>query len=352
MAKFHQVIDLLERRILRGDYSLKGVPAERILADEIGVSRMTARKAIQAVIDKGLLTRQPNGRLQVATASDGKAHYQIAFLAPAWSSNSWDHWRRILERTAAQFDATIRPVDYVHWDDPVVSETLEGFDGVFLMTMAESMPDGLLAKLKSRQTPVVVLDTDASAWGIPSVHFFPAVFVQRVLDHLAELGHRSVDCLNTQPVDGNINERIEQWNLWRAAHNCAGNLINDPVEPYELTVVHAHRVLTNLMRSNRLRSTALLCTTEATAIGAMRAITDQGLKVGRDISVCAVDDDGLAQYLTPSLTALKMPQVDAYFSVCLKWMMGGGKQWAGSLCLRPATIELFKGESTGRARDK
>ena len=51
-AKFQRVVAVLERRIRRGDYLLRPLPGERRIAEETGVSHMTARKAVRALLDR------------------------------------------------------------------------------------------------------------------------------------------------------------------------------------------------------------------------------------------------------------------------------------------------------------
>jgi DNA-binding GntR family transcriptional regulator len=68
---FTEVMEAIERRIAAGEFMLKGLPGERKLAEELGVSYMTARKAVLTLIDKQVLARKPNGSLIVHELHQG-----------------------------------------------------------------------------------------------------------------------------------------------------------------------------------------------------------------------------------------------------------------------------------------
>src|SRR5205807_225087 len=93
--------------------------------------------------------------------------------------------------------------------------------------------------------------------------------------------------------------------------------------------------------------TALCCTTAPAAIGAMRAMRDRRIEVGKDVSVGVINDEGLGRYLSPSLTSIEMPAPEPYLAVCLDWMRRAGAGWVGSLLLQPQQLPLYVGESTG-----
>ncbi|MCC8027809.1 MAG: LacI family DNA-binding transcriptional regulator [Clostridium sp.] len=52
---------------------------------------------------------------------------------------------------------------------------------------------------------------------------------------------------------------------------------------------------------------ALFCSNDVTAIGAMRAIQETGCRIPRDVSIISIDDIDTAQYLSPMLTTVHMP---------------------------------------------
>lgn len=53
--------------------------------------------------------------------------------------------------------------------------------------------------------------------------------------------------------------------------------------------------------------TAIFCANDATAIGAIKALTEKRYKVPRDISVISIDDIELARYSAPMLTTIHVP---------------------------------------------
>ncbi len=342
MAKYTTIASLLEKRIRHGDYAMKEIPPERELAMEMGASRKTTRRAVQHLIDSGLLIRQPNGRLAVSRASDGNpVPLQLAFLAHTTQSAEVQRTRTALDQVAAEIGARVRPILYTHWDDAQILDVFDGFDGVFLFPRPEPMPPWLIDRMRDGATPAVVLNTDLSHLGVRSVRLFPPVFVQKLLDHLKEQGHESVDCLNTECAAYNaMEQRIEQWQLWRMAHGIKGRLINDP----DGSPMNSYRTMLPILKSGQFKATSLFCTTVAAAVGAMRAFYECGYQVGKDVAVCTVNGEGMAQYLVPSVTCLELQDLRPYLRVALEWMKTG--EWVGSLLVQPSDITIFYGEST------
>lgn len=353
--KAEQIEQILELRLKHGDYQGRELPTERELSVELTVSRATARKAVQRLIDRQLLARLPNGR--VAASRQGADGMRLAFLVPSLSSQDIERWRLAIERAAAMFGASVRTMLYVHWDDPTIVDALESFDGVLITMSCEEVPPRILHKLRGAGRHVAVLGRDLTAHGIPSVDLFPPVFLQRLLDHLAEEGHRSVDCFNIQTVDPVIESRIEQWNLWRAVHRFGGSLLGEQIQAYGEPLMQAYEQAGRLLDgkagpggNESFTASAILCTTAPAAIGLLRAMHDRKMTIGAGgTSVCVVNDEGLGRFTSPSLTSIEMPDPLPYLSVCMEWMQRAGQGWVGSLLMQPKQVPLYVGESTGRA---
>jgi DNA-binding transcriptional MocR family regulator len=96
---------LLERRIRHGDYLLSGIPAERELAGEIGVSRVTIRRALEELRRKGLIERLPNRRVALSRkARSSMGDLQLAFLAPS-NGPAMGRGRRIPDTPSRRADS-------------------------------------------------------------------------------------------------------------------------------------------------------------------------------------------------------------------------------------------------------
>jgi len=349
-VRVDDIVDLVQRRIHFGDYTLVKMPTEVELAAEVGACRMTARRAVTKLIEKGVLVRPPNGRIQLRRdRQTATGRMNIGILAPAWISAETTRYRFVMEHLAEQFDASLRSLEYRHWDDAVFGEALDSFDGLFVHPAAEVIPPEWIDLIRAAKKPVAVVGWDLSALGIPSLDLAPASAFDTLFEHFRARGHRQLDCLNTQPLDG-ISARIQRWQQWRAERGIAGQLFNAPVQSYEDHVKAAYRLVKAMLADGSFQSPALFCTTTASAEAVLRALYEAGIKVGVDVAISGANDSDQRAWLNcPSLTVMESPDPTPYLAVCFEWMARGGKNWTGPLLMVPRHVPLFIGESTGGA---
>ena len=134
------------------------------------------------------------------------------------------------------------------------------------------------------------------------------------LGHLAELGHRRVAVFKGQPNSPDTEERWES--ILAAAENLdleippelALQLSGDPAETYggEEGYDEGYTYGRHLLEVGT-EFTALFAFNDISAIGAMRAFLDAGLRIPEDISVIGFDDIQVAAFHNPSLTTIRQP---------------------------------------------
>ncbi len=339
-------VDLIRKRLEHGDHPAGALPGERQLALELGLSRPTVRKAVQQLADEGLLTRGTNGRLRVAGKLSAELRApMIAFLHPGRIGGESALWRDGVHDAAELRDAVVRSLGYAHYGDPVISTALNGFDGVFLLPLTdEKIPGPLLRRLVASPARVVLLDQDETAVGLRSVIVFPFASGDKLLAHLHGLGHTRIDCLNIHARNPVIEARIAGWRGYLERHGLQGELISKPDRHGSLEA--AYRFVSGRLKRGLMPAPAIFGTTVHAAIGTMRALHEQGLRVGRDVSVCAVNDEGLGPFLVPSLTSLRTPPRGRYLAKAVEWM-ARRVEWPEPTLVQPRDAPLFVGESTG-----
>jgi DNA-binding LacI/PurR family transcriptional regulator len=347
---YTEVMDVLKRRVAVGEYMLRDLPGERRIAEELGVSYMTARKAVLGLIDNRVLARAPNGTLVVhPDALDQHGRCRVALLTPAYPSSHFVRLRHAVALAAQRQDIQLRAVEYVHWDDSVVREAFEGTDGIIVIPSTEPLPERVARRFTTSAAKVVAFDGDLTEHGVPSIRLFADEHIVALFEHLKSLGHRRVDCLNTQGYNEEIERRIRLWREWTKANRIEGTLFDDPAPAYSDPLARAHRRMHDILEANHVLG-AIVATTQPAAIGAIRACYDVSVAVGTDVSICAINNEPTGRYFCPSLTGLEMPDIDATLDTCFEWFLSSDQTWPHGLSLEPSVPKLLKGESTGAAR--
>ncbi len=346
--KFKDVMSVIQQRILQGDYVLSPIPGERKIAEETGVSHMTARKAVRGLIEQKVLIRRPNGLLDIHPkhhGDTGSAHFLL--LYPAYASTHLIHLRQTVFEAAERHGLSMRPVQYVHWDDPVVASAATNPAGLIFIPSAVDVPQHVLTMLRSSKS--VSLDLDLSDQDVPSICLFPDSHIIKVFDHLRQLGHRRVGCISTQYHNPEIERRIHLWRKWLERHDMTGELVERPTRSFADATPAAYDAMRELLDKGSLESTAFVGTTFPAAVGAIRACWERGLIVGQDVSICAINIESPARFMTPSITGLDTPNLSILLGKCFDWFTDDAS-WTGTKRLEPTRSEFVQGESTGPLR--
>lgn len=342
-AKYTEVMAVIERRIRQGDYLLDVVPGERTIAAETGVSHMTARKAVQALITKRVLKRAASGGLQVNPHFQSTQRVaQIVMLYPAYPSPFLTQLRQTILNSTRQHGLELRPVQYVHWDDPVVMDAVGNPGGTIVIPSSSDVPERVVNAMRAGKC--ISMDIDLSHHGIKSIRIFPDAHIFEVFDHLKSLGHKKINCISTHTSNAEVKRRIKLWRDWLKLEGLEGELWESPAPSFDDPTPYAHQLMLNQIDQQDLSEAAVVGTTFPAALGAARACWEQGMTVGKDISICSMNIESPARFMTPGIAGLDIPELSSLLERCFGWFLRD-EAWDSPTLLEPTQSSMFRGES-------
>ena len=183
---------------------------------------------------------------------------------------------------------------------------------------------------------------------MPSIRLFPDAHVLRVFEHLRDLGHDRIDCVNTHFHTPEIQRRVRLWREWTTRRGVRGDLWDKPAPSFSDPMPLACDLARGRLERGPLGATAVVGTTFTAAVGVMRALWERGVRVGTDVSVAAVNVEPPARFMTPAVTGLDTPDLSAVLRRVFTWFAGDA-EWHGLRRLEPGRASFFTGESTGPA---
>lgn len=187
-------------------------------------------------------------------------------------------------------------------------------DGIAIFT--SEMHDKAVALLKRQSIPVAILKNQVQESSFRTIRVDHATGIREAVQHLIGLGHRDLAVIAGPTSLRSASRRRE---LFLA--ELAGNGLKLPsawLLEGDHRVDGGHQAMLKLLNLKR-RPTAILCSNDLTALGALNAIHEAGLHVPRDFSLIGFDDIDLVTIVRPQLTTIRIPRSEiatqAFFSL-------------------------------------
>ncbi|MCX6049276.1 MAG: LacI family DNA-binding transcriptional regulator [Chloroflexi bacterium] len=174
-------------------------------------------------------------------------------------------------------------------------------DGLILNLTFPGRISEALKLLARRHNPVVILGKPVP--NLDAVEVKPGYqeHAHEIMAHLFALGHRRIGF-----IYGLVNQEIDagRLNAYREALQMFGLPMDETlVDRCGATLADGYRAAHRLLAC-KPRPTALISLNDLLAIGALRAIHEQGFTVPRDLSIVGFDNIDMAAYLHPPLTTV------------------------------------------------
>ncbi|MBE7467310.1 MAG: GntR family transcriptional regulator [Planctomycetes bacterium] len=328
MPLYLQVKESLKREILAGRFLAdQPIPDERSLADELGLSRMTVRRALVELTEEGLLQRisgrgtfvrrpgaEPTPPELPPMAAPGAA-IKVGLVIRGERIDARDglFYARVLQGMHLECGAGVslgmRPLLEKHADDLALRLTQEAdLSGVIVIGITDRPT---LYALLGTGKPTVLYDC-----AMPS-HPAAFDFVTHANEEggylaasaLLDLGHRDaaffVHASSDDPRNAVLGEIAadRKAGFERAFRSRGIDLAPERLMPVPPSGRQAYENAARLFRAGP-PPTALACTTDEMALGALAAAKDAGLRVPEDISIVGFGEMGY--FSSPGLSTVHM----------------------------------------------
>jgi len=294
---------------------------QRQVADEAGVSRTTVSLVLNQVPDAHI---SPETRRRVREAARRLDYYPDAsarHLASGKTRTIALVWHRAPDRTyrdaflpgllegisrAARrhgYQVLFYPVEVDEPDGSYV-KLVRGRHTDGLILSGPRHDDACVSDLHDRGFPIVLHgrlgDTD-----IPSVDVDNVRGAMKAVDHLLSLGYRRIGTITNAPLAyAASRQRLQGYRraLERADLSCEEAWIRQGNFDEESGYA-AIKELLALDRPPR----AVFIASDMVAMGALRALHEEGVHVPRQVAVVGFDDITAARFITPGLTTVHVP---------------------------------------------
>lgn len=312
MDKTSYVTSLLVERIDTERYPAgEAVPSERLLSEELGLSRTTVRRAIDNLVQDGRLIRRP-GRgtfvpekpAQTSTSGSGQRH--LAVIIPTFANPYYGEMIDGMEKQARSHEMRIVAGQSDYSAESESEQLLQSAAdpnvcGALVVPGGVGRPSrGAREFIRSGKAFVYVgrwpLDVP-----VDGVRVDYRLAARRATQHLIDLGHERIAYVEGlpnlpgfSPFEG-FSEMMRERKL-----PIRPELVRISDQPSE----KAGREAIAAMVAEGVHFTAVFGRNDVTTLGIMQGLRDAGLRVPDDVSVTSIANSLLARSMDPPLTCI------------------------------------------------
>ncbi len=179
-------------------------------------------------------------------------------------------------------------------------------DGVFVVAVPYKFDLNRLYNLTDNGIKVVVSgNIEADLKRVSSIENDYVAGMQTAVAYLQNLGHERIAYLSGLSRKHKFDRKIEGYltAMQRQGLTCGEELLLEGKAPYSTSVEDGYAMARELVASGKAFS-AVICTNDLMAMGAISAFEDAGLRVPQDVSVMGFDDILFSKAWRPAITTM------------------------------------------------
>ena len=279
----------------------------RVLNKQPGVSEQ-ARKRVMEVVERYQFCLNNNAKLLKQQNNNG-----VAIIVKGTKNMLFAGLVETLQRLIKEKGYACL-IYYIHEEDHEVEQALQicrdrqPMGILFLGSNKENFRE----KFEFIDIPCVLVTNSAAGLAfenLSSVCIDDTAAAKKAVEYLIQKGHTKIGILGGEMQHSNpAKARYEGCVQAFREHQIPFNLKTQYSCSY-FTIESGYQSMVELLNKNT-DITAVFAMSDVTALGAIRAIKDFGLRVPEDISVIGFDGIEMGQYVVPKLTTILQPSVN------------------------------------------
>ncbi len=275
----------------------------RVLNNSAQVREVTRTKVLSVMKELGY---QPNTLAQALATNTSNS---IGLVLPEFRSNYFGSILHHAGQGALQAGKkllVIRSKDSAEGERETV-ETIanQRCDAILLYSRHLSQQE--LVELQNKMSlPLIILNRQLDEKSLASYGFNQTQLARLAVSHLIDKGHQNISCI-TSPLDSETGQL--RYKAYQDQLTISGVVPkSDWVVEGNNTLEGGYQATIELLKSGQ-KLTAIFACNDDMAIGSIRALHDNGIRVPEDISVIGIDNEPAAAYAIPSLSTVSLPVV-------------------------------------------
>jgi len=289
------------------------LPAEPQLAEDFGVSRMTANKAILELVAEGVLSRRKRHGTFVsdpAIAAQRECRPVVAVEETAVTVES-DYFQGLywaLHDALAEKGVMLQTARFSSMRS---DDALFGLDANPVITLGP--PKTVLRSLLEFSRSggrVLVIGASWQGYGMVAVDSDNVMGSALAVKHLADLGHRNIAFVGAQPQESNTIDRLRGFVGALVARGLPYDESRAIISPTLFANDADTRQAMKAMLSGPEAVTAIFAGGSYVAMEVLSICHSLGLRVPDDVSVVGYDDAPFLQRSVPAVTTIRQPLVE------------------------------------------
>jgi DNA-binding LacI/PurR family transcriptional regulator len=183
-------------------------------------------------------------------------------------------------------------------------------DGVFIEALPNKFHiDKVYALVDTGIKVIMFGHGGADVQRISSIETDYIAIMEKAVDFLTSLGHHRIAYISGLTRKQQYDYRIEGYQQAMEKREYTGiaqDLLLCNLRSSTTTIRDGQKLTEKLLARNK-KFTAVICTNDLMAVGAMQALKAAKIRVPNDVSVIGIDNAGIGELVTPTLTTIAIP---------------------------------------------